>query len=78
MLSLSTSIKLKAGVLEYRYLPESGAHIASYKFGCSKDWFVECEFCPGKMINHLNEFKDESPEVEQLIRWLGNPHKWQR
>ncbi|QXO14318.1 hypothetical protein SEA_CHASER_79 [Mycobacterium phage Chaser] len=74
---LKASIKLKCGVLDYAFTFANGSEYHSVKVtrGCASDFRIKLCASPGEAINELVPYRDDNPEVADLIRWLSHfPH----
>ncbi|QFG10313.1 hypothetical protein J4U00_gp085 [Mycobacterium phage DyoEdafos] len=74
---LKASIKLKCGVLDYAFTFANGSEYHSVRIaqGCSNSVRHSVHGTPGEAINELVPYRDDNPEVADLIRWLSRfPH----
>ncbi|WP_124712971.1 hypothetical protein [Mycolicibacterium nivoides] len=74
---LKASIKLKCGVLDYAFTFANGGEYHSVRVaqGCSNAVWYSLHETPGEVINVLVPYRDDTPEVADLIRWLSQfPH----
>lgn len=76
VLSLKTTIKLiNGGMLRYEFIPSEDRHRVSYVNGCWQHMWTLSETKPAAIINHIGPYRDKSPEVGELCRWLASQAK---